>query len=62
MMRLIRALDILLSLDFLEHEVAQRNRRQKLSLRLHQVFAMDAIAASLDCAVRPILRSEGSKK
>ena len=57
MMRLIRALDLLLSLGLLEHEVAQRKRRQQLKRRLHRVFAMDAIAASLDCAVRPILKA-----
>ena len=62
MMRLIKALDVLLSLGLLEHEVAQREKRQQLKYRLHRVFSMDAIAASLDCAVRPMLRPEGSKK
>ena len=62
MMRLIKALDVLLSLGLLEHEVAQRKKRQQLKYHLHRVFSMDAIAASLDCAVRPMLRPEGSKK
>ena len=62
MMRLIKALDVLLSLGLLEHEAAQRKRRQQLSHRLHRIFAMDAISARLDCAVRSMLRPEGSKK
>ncbi len=57
MMRLIKALDVLLSLGLLEHEAAQRKKRQQLKYRLHRVFSMDAIAASLDCAVRPMLKA-----
>lgn len=31
-------------------------KRQKLRERLHQVFAMDAIEGTIDCAVRSLLR------